>query len=482
MKANRNLVRTCLAVRLLALLLLMLTAATQAQLAYTDNGNGTATIAYPSCLSGAGSIPATINGLKVTSIGVSAFYSCTSMTSVTIGTNVTSIGLGAFNRCTSMTNVTMPSSLTNIGPYAFEYCSALANVTIPNNVTTIGTNAFFFCGLTKATIGTGVTSIGYEAFYGCNLTGMYFLGNAPSVGLFAVFSSTFVYRILGTSGWGSYFGGVPTAFWDPGSQLGFTTNNNNITIYKYLGSGGEVDIPGAFGGLVVTRIGTNAFAGCTTLTSVMIPNCVTSIGAGAFSGCTAITNVTIPDSVTNIEPDAFVGCTNLINVTLGNSLSSIGSEAFFGCASLTTITFPSSVKTIGDFVLYECTSMKAIYFQGNAPSLESYNAFSGDNNATVYILPGTAGWNYFSLITGISTVLWNPQAQTISANFGVRTNRFGFNITGTSGLTLVVEGSTSLVNSIWFPVATNTLINGTSYFSDPQWTNYPGRFYRLRSP
>jgi hypothetical protein len=36
-------------------------------------------------------------------------------------------------------------------------------------------------------------------------------------------------------------------------------------------------------------------------------------------------------------------------------------------------------------------------------------------------------------------------------------------------------------------LSTNTLntfvgTNGTSYFSDPQWTNYPGRFYRLRSP
>jgi len=64
----------------------------------------------------------------------------------------------------------------------------------------------------------------------------------------------------------------------------------------------------------------------------------------------------------------------------------------------------------------------------------------------------------------------------------VRTNRFGFNITGTSGLVIVVEASTNIANPVWQPVQTNTLNGGSAYFSDPQWTNYPGRFYRLRSP
>jgi hypothetical protein len=84
-------------------------------------------------------------------------------------------------------------------------------------------------------------------------------------------------------------------------------------------------------------------------------------------------------------------------------------------------------------------------------------------------------------------VLWNPQAQTSDGNFGVRTNHFGFNITGSSNLVIVVEACTNLSNPVWSPVATNTLntfigTNGTSYFSDPRWTNYSRRFYRFRSP
>jgi hypothetical protein len=54
-------------------------------------------------------------------------------------------------------------------------------------------------------------------------------------------------------------------------------------------------------------------------------------------------------------------------------------------------------------------------------------------------------------------------------------------ITGTSNLVIVVQASTNLAVPIWSPVGTNTLSGGSSYFSDPQWANYPGRFYRLRS-
>jgi hypothetical protein len=47
---------------------------------------------------------------------------------------------------------------------------------------------------------------------------------------------------------------------------------------------------------------------------------------------------------------------------------------------------------------------------------------------------------------------------------------------------VVVEACTNLANPDWQPVQTNLLATGSVYFSDPQWTNYPGRFYRLRSP
>lgn len=76
----------------------------------------------------------------------------------------------------------------------------------------------------------------------------------------------------------------------------------------------------------------------------------------------------------------------------------------------------------------------------------------------------------------------NPRVQTGDARFGVRTNRFGFTITGPHGLAVVVEASTNLAKPTWSPVQTNILNSGSAYFSDPQWTNFPTRFYQLRLP
>ena len=72
--------------------------------------------------------------------------------------------------------------------------------------------------------------------------------------------------------------------------------------------------------------------------------------------------------------------------------------------------------------------------------------------------------------------------QTGDGSFGVRNNQFGFDFTWASGQTVVVDACTNLSNPVWQPVATNTLTSGASYFSDSKWTNYHGRFYRLRSP
>ena len=216
------------------------------------------------------------------------------------------------------------------------------------------------------------------------------------------------------------------------AQYTYTTNSGAITITGYTGLGGVVTIPGTITGLPVTRIGGGAFQGRTSLTSVTIPNSVTSIGDGVFSGCTSLTSVTIPNSVT-----------------------SIGSGAF-----------------------YDCTSLKGIYFRGNAPYLEFFGLYA--NEATVYYLPGTTGWG--ATLGSRPTALWKPQVQSGAASFGVKTNQFRFNITWTSGRVIVVEGCTNLANPTWTPLQTNTLTGDSVYFSDPKWTNYTRRFYRIRSP
>jgi len=131
------------------------------------------------------------------------------------------------------------------------------------------------------------------------------------------------------------------------------------------------------------------------------------------------------------------------------------------------------------YMFQSCTSLTGVYFLGNAPSV-GLTVFNNATLVTVYYLTGTTGWN--ATFGGRPTVLWNPQVQASITNIGVSENRFGFTITGIPQMVVTVEASTNLVSSSWSPVGTNTLTDGTSYFSDPKWTNNPARFYRLRMP
>jgi hypothetical protein len=145
---------------------------------------------------------------------------------------------------------------------------------------------------------------------------------------------------------------------------------------------------------------------------------------------------------------------------------------------LTSVTIPGSVTSIGDYAFLGCTSLTSVYFTGNAPTAD----WSVFDNPTAYYLPGTTGWADFSANTGIPAVLWNPLIQPSGPNFGVQNSQFGFNITATNNLIVVVEACANLANPVWVPLTTNTLFNGSFYFSEPFQPAASARFYALVMP
>ncbi|HUD84324.1 MAG TPA: leucine-rich repeat domain-containing protein [Candidatus Saccharimonadales bacterium] len=449
---------------LLGLLLLAAPAMVHAQFIYTTNA-GAITITGYSGAGGAVIIPAATNGLPVTSIGDSAFNS-TLVASVTIPGSVTNIGAYAFQSCASLTNalltnglasagdfafqycsrlagLTIPASLTSIGDDAFDSCISLTNVTIPASVTNIGANAFFDCsGLTNVTFSNGVTSIGDDAFWRCtSLPGVAIPASVTNIGASAFEGCTVMTAITVDAQNPVY-----------SSLNGVLFDTNQATLIEY---------PGGLGG------------------TYAIPASVTSIGEFAFASCSGLTNVTLSDNVTNIGDGAFEDCAGLTAVTIPAMVTNIGSFAFFDCTGLTNFTLPASVTNIGDYAFSYCSGLTSLYFNGNAPGADS-TLFVNAGNVTVYYLPAATGWS--SPFAGRPAVLWDPLIQAGDANFGVRSNQFGFDITGPTNLLVVVQASTNLAAPVWTPLQSVTLTNGLFYFSEPVQTNAAGRFYSLGLP
>lgn len=365
------------------------------------------------------------------------------LASITIPDSVTSIGSSALSDCIHLASIAIPDSVISIGDGAFDSCAKLNSVTIGNRVNSIGWSAFDSCALTQVTIPDSVTSIGEGAFSSCtNLTSLTIPGGVTNIGSGAFDSCTSLSAIA-VNATNSFFLSVDGVLFD----------KSMATLLQYpAGKAGNYVVPNS-----VTSIASFAFCGCRSLSSVLIPSGVTSIGRAAFSSCAILTNVTVPDSVTSIGDGGLELCTSLASVIIGTSVASIGDQAFF-----------------------RCTNLAGVFFKGDAPFLEGISVFDYAYQATVYYLAGTTGWG--STYGGRPTALWIQQVQPSISGVGVRTNRFGFTINGTSNLVIVVEASTNLGNPAWVPLQTNILSGSSSYFSDPQWTDYSRRFYRVRSP
>ena len=288
---------------------------------------------------------------SVTSIGNSAFYGCTSLTNVTISDSVTSIGGFSFGYCTSLTSVTIGNGVASIGDYAFNGCTSLTSVTIPNSVTSIGSCAFEDCtSLTSVTIPDSVTSIGFEAFYNCtNLIRVNYSGTKSQWKAITIGSDNYCLTHAFIKCADGIIGNGNTVTVD---SVKYRLNDDyTAQVISYSGTPKNITISECVSyesyTFKVTSIGESAFKGRTSLTSVTIPNSVTSIGNYAFNGCTSLTSVTIPDSVTSIGRYAFDGCTSLTSVTIPNSVTTIGYDAFNGCSKLKKIEIPDSVTYIG---------------------------------------------------------------------------------------------------------------------------------------
>ncbi|MCX6866645.1 MAG: leucine-rich repeat domain-containing protein [Verrucomicrobia bacterium] len=321
-------------------------------------------------------------GNKVNSIGFEAFSFCTSLSAITVdalNTTYSSVDGVLYNKNQTTLiqcpggktgGATIPSGVTSIGSSAFSSCTSLSAITVDALNTAYSSvdgvlynksqTTLIQCPGGKAggvTIPSSVTSIGSSAFSPC-----------PSLSAITVDVLNTTYSSVD----GILFNKTLTRLIQcPGGKSGSVTIPSSVTS---IGIGAftncacltSVTIPTS-----ITSLGSGLFSGCSSLTSVTIPTGVTSIGNSVFSGCSMLPSVTIPSSVTSIAHWSFSGCSSLTEISIPASVTTIGHQAFSSCSSLTGAYFMGNAPSVVSSAFYWTASGFTVYYFNGATGFTS---------------------------------------------------------------------------------------------------------------
>lgn len=113
----------------------------------------------------------------------------------------------------------------------------------------------------------------------------------------------------------------------------------------------------AKGGKGVTKIGDFAFAGCTKLRTIKLPDTVTTIGRNLFEKCSSLQDVKLSKNITRISYEMFKYCKEMQNIEIPENVTTIEAGAFGGCINFTKIKIPSALKIIGSNAFTGCLKL-----------------------------------------------------------------------------------------------------------------------------
>ena len=331
------------------------------------------------------------------------------VTSVTIPEQVIRIGNWSFLKCTSLASVSIPSSVTHIGDYAFYYCTSLESVYIPSSVTYIG--GWAFRGLTFLDASGGVLDHTADA-----LGGRLFQGSSGTLREVVpengdrFSSSGLVYEItsldplqaslVGHEGEVLSLAVPETAFY---AGKVFRVASVGEKAFYGCRSLASVDLGS------VSEVGLKAFANCSGLETLIVPNTVKVIGGYAFYGC-GITSLDIPGDDVVLERSAFSECRSMEEITFSghgavigqnafyknsgvrsvdlSTVASVGTKAFPYCYGLETLVIPGSLPYVGAYAFYKCASLKTLVVEDGVRKILP-SAFSECTGLELVYLPAS---------------------------------------------------------------------------------------------
>ena len=311
-------------------------------------------------------IPATLGGKEVTSIGNDAFSRNAYIESLTVPEGVGRIGNYAFANCANLRSITVSAetvgwqAFTNIERGAFSDCGALESITIPDSVTQIDPYMASACpSLTSFTIGSGVNYIPENAFSGCTslaaVTIPDYIAEIRSNAFSGCTALTSIEIPSNVTTLGSYaFSGC--------SNLSTVTLNEGLVDIGWNTFESapitQVDFPST-----VTK-GTSPFNRCSELKTINLPDGITAIPLSLYQG-SGVERVEIPEGITLLKNSLFRECSQLVAVKLPSTLTTIEQDAFVSCTSLQELDIPASVRKIGSWAFGDTTALtKCTFHEG----------------------------------------------------------------------------------------------------------------------
>ena len=298
---------------------------------------------------------------------------------IVINNGVTSIGDNAFRKCSALTSIEIPLGVTNIGFYSFSGCSSLKTITIPQSTKYIRTQAFLGC-----------TALEQVICYNPNFSAFYFEDAFEEINENCVLMVP-KNSIEAYADWAQYFGGGIKALEEESTEpfvdgIYYTFNEDGTSVSVTYGPDGEdtysgnVSVPASVSILgktySVTGIGENAFKGCSSLTSVTLPEGLKTIGIRGFDVCTSLESINFPSTLTSIGDYAFALCNSLKTIELPEGLTSLPLGVFKDCENITSVTLPSTFKSIGIETFQNCKNLETINLPSGLTSIGE-SAFSG---------------------------------------------------------------------------------------------------------
>ena len=306
-------------------------------------------------------IPASIkvDGLtyQVTSIMASAFQKFHKLESVTLSEGLTSIGDDAFDECWALRSINIPESMTSFGRYAFHFCSSLTSIHIPEGVTTLPEGVFDGTNIQKLELPSTLTKI--EAFSISIDQLMTVISNIMQP--FEISDNVFG-RWVSNGPYGQELVSCRATLYVPAGTLTSYQQFHGWTLFESMKEGnfskvkvGDLSYSYATNDKTAT-VSTGDYA---NLASVIVPSTitidnteytVTEIGPRAFANCSKLTSVTLPQSITTIGEMAFDGCDGLVSLIIPEGVKTLGDQAFSNCRNLQILELPSTLNKIGSHV------------------------------------------------------------------------------------------------------------------------------------